>query len=220
MINSAQRTIIWISICVFTLSFQSIKAQVLPSWVDLTPLMESIKQGDERLTERRLNASNASERTAREYTPLIIAGMYNRANIILLLSDYGVKLDVQNIDGYSALSYAARFGNQDALKLLIELGADVNLEVKDGRTPLHLATQYAHIDAIELLVRNGAIVNAVDNKGYTPLMFAVMAGYEPLVQFFLDMGADTSARNNEGETVFDIARKKDFDKVLETLQGS
>lgn len=220
MINSAQRTIIWISICVFTLSFQSIKAQVLPSWVDLTPLMESIKEGDERLTERRLNASTARERTAREYTPLIIAGMYNRANTILMLSDYGVNLDAQNVDGYSALAYAARFGNQEALKTLIELGADVNIEINDGRTPLHLATQYAHIDAIELLVRNGASVNAIDNKGFTPLMFAVMAGYEPLVQFFLDMGADTSARNNEGDTVFDIAREKEFDAILKTLQGS
>ena len=56
----------------------------------------------------------------------------------LLLTEYGVDVNVKDNDGLAPLHWAVNRRQVEIVKLLMtEFGADVNIENKNGRTPLH-----------------------------------------------------------------------------------
>ena len=60
-------------------------------------------------------------------------------------------IDVQDVDGQSALHVAASIGNYEIVKYLIEAGADNTLRDVQGFTPLQIAEKACYSDCVEIL---------------------------------------------------------------------
>ena len=63
----------------------------------------------------------------------------NRSAVELLLAQPGIKLDVTNIDGDTALMAAAEQGHADIVEMLLQAGANVSITDKRGETATSLA---------------------------------------------------------------------------------
>ena len=73
---------------------------------------------------------------------------------ILLRYEPGINL--QNIDGDTALHIAVTSGKQNIVTSLIRRGTGVNIQNNNGDTPLHLAAQKGCLHSIDLLIKSGA----------------------------------------------------------------
>ena len=61
-------------------------------------------------------------------------------------------------------------------------------------------------------------MNIQNRKGETALMIAVSNQYINIVIYLIEKGADVTIRNNNGKTALDIAREKNFDKIVSLLE--
>ena len=89
--------------------------------------------------------------------------------VIKFLIELGAEVNVQNIDGDTALIIASRERKTWGAKLLIELGAEVNVQNYKGDTALIIASREAYIELAELLIEAEADVNVENNSGETAL---------------------------------------------------
>ena len=69
-------------------------------------------------------------------TALIVAALFDRAEIVKLLCDAGADVNARNEEGETALIWAAMGGKIEIVKILIDAGADVNAKDNDGCTAL------------------------------------------------------------------------------------
>jgi ankyrin repeat protein len=74
-------------------------------------------------------------------TPLHLAAIHCRTNVVSLLLDKGAKLEVRAKDGSTPLHLAAQAGCVNAVTLLLVKGAKVNPRDNQGRTPSGRAKQ-------------------------------------------------------------------------------
>ncbi len=71
------------------------------------------------------------------YTPLTVAIMCNRPEMVTFLLDHGADTDNHDADGTGACRWACTLGHADLLRLLISHGADINVSNNQGRGLLH-----------------------------------------------------------------------------------
>lgn len=121
----------------------------------------------------------------------------------VLLAHPGIKLDVNNAAGETALMMAALRGQIDWARKLIERGAAVH---KEGWSPLHYAATGPATPVVLLLLDHGAAIDARSPNRTTPLMMAAQYGSEASVDLLLSRGASLRARNDRGLAAVDFAR--------------
>ncbi len=85
-------------------------------------------------------------------TPLHLAALHCRTNVVALLLDKGAAVNRAAKDGATPLHLAAQEGCADAVTMLLARGAKANARDDQGRTPLARAKQW-HQDAIVELLR-------------------------------------------------------------------
>ena len=73
-----------------------------------------------------------------------------------LLVDHGAALNVQAVDGATALHLAAQEGKIEVVRFLLDADAAIDLEDKVGDTPAKVALLNKHLPTLELLLRHGA----------------------------------------------------------------
>ncbi len=134
------------------------------------------------------------------WTPLHLAGMNGRTDVINALIGRGAKVDAKDKQGMTPLHFASMNGRTDAINALIGRGAKVDAKDKQGMTPLHLAGMNGRTDAINALIGRGANVNAEDKQGMTPLNFASMNGRTDAINALIRGGANVNAMNRQGWT--------------------
>lgn len=96
-------------------------------------------------------------------TPLQLAVMGNDLPCVAALIKGGVKLDVPNDKGHTALFFAVMLGCYSIAETLLRHGANPNLRealgtfvITSDRTPLHVAKQRGDEAMLELLIQYGA----------------------------------------------------------------
>ncbi|KAG2412890.1 hypothetical protein HFD88_010447 [Aspergillus terreus] len=100
-----------------------------------------------------------------------------------------VKVNLQDADGRTPLSYAAAGGHSMIvwLMLLARHKAKANMLDKLGRTPLSLGD---------------IVVHSADNLGLTPLIYAARGGHERIINMLLGRdGFQNYLKDNDGRTV-------------------
>ena len=98
----------------------------------------------------------------------------------------GVKANVLDKDGTSALAYAAQNGSYEICSMLLDKGAQPNQQANEETVPLELAVQSGNSKLIALLFDRGADVNHVGLLDRTALSEAVASGKLPIVQLVID----------------------------------
>ena len=91
-------------------------------------------------------------------TPLMIAALNGRADLVACLISNGaqVDLDLEHGDRAPALIWAADNGHAEVAKLLLKHGANVNSKDSSGNTALSIARSNGYASLIRLLKRAGA----------------------------------------------------------------
>ncbi|WP_181885657.1 ankyrin repeat domain-containing protein [Trinickia dinghuensis] len=101
----------------------------------------------------------------------------------------GVRLDLQNMDGNTALILAAS-ATPSRVDALIQAGADPSIENYQQTTALHMAAMQGKLEAVQALVRYPHDLERPAMNGYTPLSLAARGGHAHVIEFLLAAGAN------------------------------
>ena len=123
-----------------------------------------------------------------------------------LLAHPGMRQDLLNAAGESALMMAALKGHADWVKRLLDRGARTEGLEPPAWTALHYAATGPEPQTVQLLLARGAKVDARSPNGSTPLMMAARYGAEPSVDLLLQQGADARLKNDASLTAADFAK--------------
>ena len=161
--------------------------------MDILQLVSS--DGDIDLIRLRIASAGADELNAvskkKGNTPLHLAAIKGRTDIIALLLDAGATIEPKNTDGNTPLLVAMLNEHKDCVQLLLQAGADcAHWRAGDlsGSTPIHFAARWGDHAMLSLLAKN-ADVNASDSSGNTPLYYAAINGHASCLAFLRDAGA-------------------------------
>lgn len=168
-------------------------------------------------------------------TPLILAVMHNRSDVVKFLESKNV--DIKQSDpklGPAICAAATYHSNLETLSYLSRGEIDFSATNPFGNTPIHIAVANFHVALSEIYneylgynqKRHNQIVsalkktinyflihkvdiNAKNKHDNTALHFAAAnVHFEPeLIQFLLDNKADPTIRNRDGLSPYDIARQ-------------
>ncbi len=97
-----------------------------------------------------------------------------------ILAQKGVKVEQEDIDGWTALHWASWSGLDRVVERLLDSGAKIDREEHNGYTPLMLAAMRGNDRAVVRLLYRGADRNLKNKDGKTALQLAIegMAAYK------------------------------------------
>ncbi|CAL1536009.1 unnamed protein product, partial [Lymnaea stagnalis] len=105
-------------------------------------------------------------------------------------------VDVQNMQGKTALVVAIRVRRPDVLRVLLESGSNQDFRSHNGFTDLTVEPDLVSS------IKNSCNVNSTDETGTTPLMYAVKRHYDDCVRLLLLAVADVNRINkNKGNAL-------------------
>ena len=139
----------------------------------------------------------------RQLSQLMAACIHGNIDYVeALLEVPGVKVDLQNNDGWHALQLSCLQGHTEIAQLILNAHQCpknlVDLMNKWKDTSLMLASLFGHTKTVLLLLQNGAHVNMQNNNGWPSLMFASKNGHTETVLLLLQNGALINMQNNKG----------------------
>jgi uncharacterized protein len=148
-----------------------------------TPLLWASAHGNEGAVEALLDAgANRQAVTRREHQgPLILAGKWNRVEVVQTLLKRGFPTGQRDSIGLSALMWTSLQGRTDVAKALLDAGAPVETVDSDGNTPLILAARRGHLDTVQLLLQRGARPEDRNVDGETAASLAAADDYPDVV---------------------------------------
>lgn len=160
-----------------------------------------------------VSLSDARSLAGKAQTPLILAAILGRNNIVEALYDAGVDVNVQ-VDSYfgNALQAASLKGHKDVVETLLDKGADVNRRDKYGINALQEASQTGHNQVVELLLAKGADVNSSYALGA-----ASQHGHKRVVETLLAKGADPNVQAGPYGYPLQAASRSGKEEVVEIL---
>lgn len=112
--------------------------------------------------------ANVEARDDTSWTPLHLAAVRKRQDIIEVLLEHGADIHAPAYDGLIPLHVAARSNIPANISLFVEKGANINMQGHEGETPLHLAIRYCCEESAHLLLELGAKPHLQDKDGMTP----------------------------------------------------
>lgn len=137
----------------------------------------------------------------------IIGGNHESSRILV---ENGVKLDIQDAKGNTALMHAANHlwangkdigENIEDAKLLIDNDANLDLQNSDGMSALMITASKGLPKTAKLLIGKGANIELQSAKdGTTALQWAVANVQTEMIKQLLKSGAKVDGTNNNGET--------------------
>lgn len=145
---------------------------------------------------------------------LLVAAMTGDADTVSKLLQSGVKPDVTDIDGGTALQWASWYGHADVVRRLLAHGANVEARDKNGRRAIHEACEKGNLTVIILLIAADADIEAKDGFGFTALHRAALSHDAGVAHMLLDHEADITAEltpkdpnkaPKHGQTPFHVA---------------
>jgi ankyrin repeat protein len=142
---------------------------------------------------------------------LFASGINRNIEVVDFLLEKGINVNLQNIDGYTALYEAVRLENIDIVKKLLYHKADPELKPKLHETLLSLCSRRNFLEIAKLLIKNGANVNAQNEMGGTALSSACMNQNIEIINLLINNDANINLSDNNGITPLMIAvRKRNF----------
>lgn len=146
----------------------------------------------------------------RDLTPLMIAVMMDRPEVVKLLLTHGADVNARTRNQkLTALHMAAAFQNVAMTQVLLEHWADPDIGDHQGNTPLHhaLSEKRGAADVVRLLLQRGATADAQNQRGQTALMAAAHAGLLDILTLLLEAGAEIDLADDEQKTAYMAAKE-------------
>ncbi|XP_053692660.1 ankyrin repeat domain-containing protein 50 [Sabethes cyaneus] len=141
-----------------------------------------------------------------------------------------IDLEIEDLNGQTALNIAARNGHIEIVNLLLRYKQslndgtgrfrkiDVNHADRDGWTPLRSASWGGHTDVVKLLIESGVCaIDRADKEGRTALRAAAWSGNEDIVKILIEAGANVNSIDKQGRTSLIAASYMGHYDIVEIL---
>jgi hypothetical protein len=136
------------------------------------------------------------------------AARQGRDDLVGGLIQSGMKPDVRDPRGYTALILAAYNGQATTVDLLIKKGANPCATDSKGNSSLMGVAFKGDTAIARRLIAAGCDVNARNDAGQTALMMAALFGRTDVVKLLLADGANTDLTDNSGNTASSLAQQQ------------
>ena len=142
---------------------------------------------------------------------------------ILLLHEYGIRLDMSDHTGRTVLHQAAAFGLVEAVQIILNLGADLHGVDNDGNTPAHVAANHGNFEVLSSLMNHFSHAELFNLHGNTVLHCAIMpkADEDALIRVaqtvISEKGSYKTRVNADGASEYDLAVKFQFNALARFL---
>lgn len=126
-------------------------------------------------------------------TPLHIAAMLRRLEVVEALIEGRASLGLQGWHGQTALHMAT---SEDVSRVLIRYGAPLHIIDDNGELPAHLSARRGFRGAISDMIAQHGPINNPNKLGYTPLSVACKNGHMELVKYLHKRGGRLAKNDN------------------------
>ncbi len=159
-------------------------------------------------------------------TPLHIASMGGRVDLMRWLLNHGADANIRKDDHWTPLHLAALYERLEAIQVLLEHNAEINSRNNIGKTPLFVILFYnpnyrtldgKRLDIVRQLLEHGADINAPDHNYSTLLHQASSRGWLEVARLLLSYGANVDAKDNEGRTPLQLASLEGHHEITKFL---
>ena len=138
---------------------------------------------------------------------------------VKLLLKQGVKCNVIDQEGHSALMFAAFNGHSEIVLALLDAGAVVDQMDLMDQTALFYGATGPFPETVKILLDHGADPNNVDsNEHFSPLMHAAAEGNLEVVKVLMNHGADKALKDVDGDDAAAFAAQAGHIQVVEYLK--
>lgn len=121
-----------------------------------------------------------------------------------------------NFCGFTALHLASQNGHNQSTRELLYAGCSTTIQNDYGDSPLHTSVRYGHAGVLRILISAKCDIDAFNHNHDTPLHISAAIGRRKLTKLLVEAGA-MQFRNNQNETPRDIAKRKNFQEILEII---
>eukprot|EP01116_Phalansterium_solitarium_P010802 TRINITY_DN260_c0_g3_i3.p1 TRINITY_DN260_c0_g3~~TRINITY_DN260_c0_g3_i3.p1 ORF type:complete len:1209 (-),score=478.65 TRINITY_DN260_c0_g3_i3:113-3739(-) len=157
------------------------------------PLHCACLNGGHRLVKRLLETDGVlvgQSWSGPELSPLHIAAMLGKVQVVELLIKARADLDARDADGRTPLHWAATGDHAKVVRLLLDAGADVNAKDHYLATPLLMTLKRSTLadyerSCVPLLVQKGAELDVTDTFGHSTLFWAFSRNFAELIEAML-----------------------------------
>ena len=146
------------------------------------------------------------------------AARQGRNDLLSGLIQSGMKPDVRDPHGYTALILAAYNGQASSVDLLIQKGAKPCATDAHGNSSLMGVAFKGETGILQRLIAAHCDVNARNDAGQTALMMAALFGQTGAVKMLLANGADRSIQDLQGHTAVSLAQQQANPQMVALLQ--
>lgn len=136
-------------------------------------IFEAIRHGDSNPVQDilRYDATAANSINSTGYSPLMVASISNKAEIVSLLIAFGADVNFDTDNG-DALMVAVMNDHTQIVEILLTNSADPNESDARGKTPLLIAVLNENTEIVELLMKYGADQFQKDELGTSAFDYA------------------------------------------------
>jgi len=152
------------------------------------------------LNDDRVNRDAEMQQDRPEVSSFITAAKGGDIATLQARIGAGADINLQNVDGHTALIAAVTARQGEMVKTLIAIGAKLDVTDNNGLSALLWSAFYGYADIAEILIDAGAKLNESDIEGGTALIWAARGGFTDIVIKLRDAGADLESRDKDGHT--------------------
>ena len=144
--------------------------------------------------------SDVKERSKDGKTPLHMAAIWGRVEVVQALLDAGACVRLLDNQGFSPLYHAVNRGEVKMVRALLKAGSDADIRCGGRKlAPLYVAAKRGDDEVVQMLLDAGAETEVRQTmKSMTPLHFAAAWGNVGSIRALLEAGADAGARDARG----------------------
>jgi ankyrin repeat protein len=151
------------------------------------------------------------------------AVMMNRNHILKKLIEYGSRLDIIDVDGYTILYYPIKYNYVTIIDTLLEynnkiIGISlVNLKDRRDNVPIFYAIKYKNRYALQVLLSYGADANYKGNENISTLHLAVLKKDLVTVKMIFKYIRNIDSTTNQGSTALHYACNFQLAEIVKFL---
>ncbi|XP_052090920.1 serine/threonine-protein phosphatase 6 regulatory ankyrin repeat subunit C-like isoform X2 [Mytilus californianus] len=149
-------------------------------------------------------------------TPLHVACIHRRYNIIELLLNNNCDINAVDNNSRSALFLACEIGDEEIVLQLGNNYADVNISNYVSQSPIHIACEFGYTNIVKTLSRT-CFINLTDSNNCTPLYLASKYGRYDIVQLLISKNADINYTDNDNKTPLFVACEASHIDIIKLL---
>jgi len=149
-------------------------------------ILESIVSNDLNKFKTLIAEDNYDNKLENGYTPLMIATLHERLDIINFLINSGCNVNETNDKGETALYLATKNNSKVMVELFLKQNADLYSEVSP---PIFAAVENANYDIVKLYLEHGYNINLKNKHGHTPFMSLLKSKNTDYIEYSISKGA-------------------------------